>query len=219
MGSFVRKIVKALIYLLCYNFSLLIIASGIYLNVITLTIIILDQIVVFADIMIRPATPLEDADASTKMVGLLLLLHPFILAIIFYEQIFLTSVFLPSLDNTIISYIGITIYIVGGLVVLRSRIQLGRYGDGTTKLKNDHQLLTEGLYSHIRHPLYSGALLGRIGLGLSFRGYIATILFVLVNFIVFRKRMEIEEKSLISKFGADYEEYMKQTKRLFPYIY
>ena len=219
MGSLVRKIVKASIYLMYYNFGLLIFASGVYFNVITLTIITLDQIVVFADIIIRPATPLEDADASTKMVGLLLLLHPFILAIIFYEQLYLTSVFLPILNNPLISYMGIAIYIVGGLVVLRSRSQLGRYGDGTTKLKEDHQLLTEGLYNHIRHPLYSGAMLGRVGLGLSFRGYLGTTLFVLINFIVFRKRMEIEEKSLLSEFGAKYEEYMKRTKRLFPYIY
>ncbi|MFW9768412.1 MAG: methyltransferase family protein [Candidatus Thorarchaeota archaeon] len=215
----IRKIVKALMYLTYYNLPLLILASGIYLNIVNLTIIALDQIVVFADIMIRPATPLEDADTTTKLVGILLLLHPFFLIILFYENLFLTSIYLPILDVPVISYIGIIVYIVGGILVLRSRTQLGRYGDGTTKLKEDHQLLTEGIYNHIRHPLYAGGMIGRIGLGLSFRGYLGTILYILIYFLIFRKRMEIEEQSLLSEFGEEYEEYMKRTKRFFPYIY
>ncbi|MHA2068364.1 MAG: methyltransferase family protein [Candidatus Thorarchaeota archaeon] len=215
----IRKLVKALIYLTFYNICLLIFASGIYLNIITLTIIALDQIVAFADIMIRPATIREDIDTTTKFVGLLLLLHPFFLVMLFYENLFLTSILLLTLDTPVVSYLGIILYIVGGIVVLRSRIQLGRYGDGTAALKEDHKLLTEGIYNHIRHPLYSGGLIGRCGLGFSFRGYLGTIMFVLVYFIVFRKRMEIEEQSLVSEFGEEYEEYMKRTKRLFPYIY
>lgn len=214
-----RKFVKALIYLAYYNIGLLIFASGIYLNVITLTIIALDQIVVFADIMIRPATPREDIDTSTRLVGLLLLLHPFFLGIIFYDNLFVTSLFLVPLDTLVISYIGIITYIVGGIIVLRSRIHLGRYGDGTTELKENHTLLTKGFYNHIRHPLYSGAMVGRVGLGLTLRGYFGTILFVLIYLIVFRRRMEIEEQSLLSEFGDEYVEYMKRTKRLIPYIY
>lgn len=210
---------KALIYLIYYNICLLLLASGIYLNMITLTIITLDQIVALADVMIRPATPREDMDTTTRLVGLLFLLHPFFLSILFYENLFLTPILLPALDTPVISYIGIIVYFVGAIVVLRSRTQLGRYGDGIPGLKEDHHLLTEGIYDYIRHPLYSGGMLGRIGLGLSFRGYLGAIVFVLVYFIIFRKRMEIEEQSLISEFGEEYEEYMRRTKRLFPYIY
>lgn len=215
----VRKFLKALIYLAYYNICLLKFASGIYLNAITLTIIALDQIVAFADVMIRPATPREDIDTSTRLVGLLLLLHPFFIGIIFYDNLFITSLFLVPLDNLVMSYIGIITYIVGGIIVFWSRIHLGRYGDGTTELKENHKLLTNGFYNHIRHPLYSGAMIGRVGLGLTLRGYFGTIFFVLIFLIVFRKRMEIEEQSLISEFGDEYVEYMKRTKRLIPYIY
>ncbi|MFW9789490.1 MAG: methyltransferase family protein [Candidatus Thorarchaeota archaeon] len=214
-----EKIPKALIYLTYYNIPLFILASGIYLDIITLTIIALDQLVVFADIMIRPATRREDIDTTTRLVGLLLLLHPFILVILFYENLLLTPILFLALDTPVVSYIGIIVYIVGGILVLRSRIQLGRYGDGTPELKEDHHLLKEGIYNHIRHPLYSGGMIGRLGLGLAFRGYMGTVVYVLVYFGIFRKRMEIEEQSLKSKFGEEYEEYMKRTKRLFPYIY
>ncbi|MHA2301603.1 MAG: methyltransferase [Candidatus Thorarchaeota archaeon] len=219
VGVLIRKLVKALIYLTYYNICLLVFASGIYLNIITMIAIALDQIVVFADIMIRPATPIEDADITTRLVGLLLLAHPFFLGLLFYENLFLTSTLFTALNAPVISYIGIIVYIAGGILVLRSRIQLGRYGDGTPALKENHQLLTEGIYNHIRHPLYAGGMLGRCGLGLSFRGYLGTILFVLAYFVIFRKRMEIEEQLLITEFGDEYEKYMKRTKRLFPYIY
>ncbi|MFW9845899.1 MAG: methyltransferase family protein [Candidatus Thorarchaeota archaeon] len=215
----IRKLAKALIYLAYYNICLLLFASGIYLNIITLVIIALDQIVALADVMIRPSTPREDMDTTTRLVGLLFLLHPVFLGILFYENLFLTSILLPALDTPVISFIGIIIYIIGAIVVLRSRIQLGRYGDGTPALKEDHHLLTEGIYNHIRHPLYSGGMIGRIGLGLSFRGYLGAILYVLVYFLIFRKRMEIEEQSLMTLFGEEYEEYMKRTRRLIPYIY
>ncbi|MFW9921403.1 MAG: methyltransferase family protein [Candidatus Thorarchaeota archaeon] len=215
----IKKFVKALVYLTYYNICLLILANSIYLDLITLTIIVLDQLVAFADIMIRPSTPLEDADTTTKIVGILLLLHPFILGILFYENLFLTSIYLPTLDTQIISYIGIIVYMVGGAVVLTSRIRLGRYGDGTTAIKGDHQLLSDGIYKHIRHPLYSGALLGRVGIGLTFRSYFGMILFSAVYLWVFMKRMDIEEETLKVEIGKDYEEYMARTKRLIPHLY
>ena len=214
-----RKFVKALVYLAYYNIPILILAFDLYLQIIPLIIITLDQIVVFADIMIRPATPRRDLDTSTKLVGLLLLLHPFFIVLLFYENVLLTTNLFPILHSVLISYIGICIYIIGGIIVVRSRIQLGRYGDGTVKLKENHHLMTNGIYNYVRHPLYLGGFLGRLGMGLTFTAYFGMILFVSVYFIIFRMRMEIEEQSLIGEFGEEYEEYMKRTRRLFPYIY
>ena len=115
--------------------------------------------------------------------------------------------------------IGIVLYLMGAGITLTSRTQLGRYGDGTTAIKGDHQLLTNGFYRYIRHPLYSGAFLGRIGIGLAFRSFIGMIVFSAIYLGVFLKRMDIEEESLKAEFGDAYEDYMRRTKRLFPYLY
>ncbi len=215
----IRKIVRMSIYLAYYNICLLIFATDIYINIITLTLIVLDQLVAAADTLMRPTTPREDIERTTRMIGLLFLLHPFFLVFMFYDNLLVTSTLLVILNNPIISYIGIIVFVIGGLIVLLSRKQLGRYGDGTTALKGNHTLLTQGLYNYIRHPLYAGGMISRIGIGLSLRGYIGAIAFILSYFIVFRKRMDIEEESLVSEFGEEYEEYMKRTKRLFPYLY
>ena len=39
----------------------------------------------------------------------------------------------------------------------------------------------------------------------------------LIPYVIYR--IKIEEEMLIEKFGIDYLEYMKKTKKLIPYIY
>ena len=161
MAVTTRKLVRVLIFILYFNILLWVFANGIYFDVFTLTMIILDQIVYVADTLIRPATPREDVDRTTKIIVLLFLLHPFFLTFLFYEHILVTAIFLPILNSPVVAIGGIIIYLIGAGITLTSRRQLGRYGDGTPALKGDHQLLTTGFYKYIRHPLYSGALLGR----------------------------------------------------------
>ena len=219
MENVVRKALRVVIYLIYYNICLLLVASPVYLNFLTLIIVALDQFVFAADTLIKPVTPREKADFTTKIIGLLFILHPFLLALLFYDNLFLTSIYLMILDAPLISYIGIAIYISGALITLTSRIQLGRYGDGTIAIKDEHELLTNGVYQHVRNPLYFGALLGRLGLALAFRGYIIGFLMILGFLLVFSKRIEIEEKELEDEFGESFKSYKKRTKRLIPYLW
>lgn len=215
----VRKAVAVTVYLAYYNICILIIAPSMYSDIIVLMLLILDMFTYAADTLIRPFGEREKADWSSKLVGLLFILHPFLLIVMFNEHILLTSVYLVSVDHLLVSFIGLSIYIIGAMVALVSRIQLGRYGHGMIAIEENHQLLTSGLYNQVRHPLYAGGFLGRIGIGLTLRGYVTTFLYSLVFFIVFRARMKIEEELLLEEFGEEYEEYMQQTKRLIPYIY
>lgn len=219
MSGIGRKIVRVIIGLVYFNICLLLLAIGIYSDIFTLTLVIIDQIVYVTDTLIRPATPREGFDSTTKVIGLLFLLHPFILTLLFYENLLVTSIYLPFLNSPFVATTGIVIYLIGASITLTSRTQLGRYGDGTTMLKGDHHLLTKGIYKYIRHPLYSGALLGRVGIGLSFRSFIGMVLFSAIYFVIFKKRMDIEEETLKVEFGKGYEDYMEQTKRLIPFLY
>ncbi len=215
----VRKIRSILVGLAYYNICLLLIAADVYFNILTLLLIALDQLFFVADILIRPVTPREKADLSTKLIGLLFLLHPFLLALLFYENLYLTAIFLSFLNESIVTYIGFAIYMFGVVVTLTSRVQLGRYGSGIISIEDKHELLSTGMYRHIRNPLYSGALVGRIGIVLVFRGYILGFLMFLTYFLIFRKRIEIEEEMLESEFGEEYLSYKERTKRLIPYVW
>ncbi len=77
------------------------------------------------------------------------------------------------------------------------------------------KLLTEGIYSRIRHPRYVEALLGVLGYALIANYLGMYILFVLtvpaIYFIVV-----LEERELRDRFGSAYEEYSGRVPRFFP---
>ncbi len=91
-------------------------------------------------------------------------------------------------------------------------------GTGQLQIVKKHQLVKDGLYKHIRHPLYLGEILRNLGFVAIFSsGY--GILIVLLASTLLLFRIEIEEKMLMAVFGEEYKEYKKNTKRLIPYIY
>ncbi len=71
-------------------------------------------------------------------------------------------------------------------------------------------LVTKGIYSKIRHPMYIGIILFHIGLPLTANGFTALISTVIWGvFIVIWKHFE--EKNLERRFGEEYVEYKKKT--------
>jgi len=79
--------------------------------------------------------------------------------------------------------------------------------------------MKQGIYKYIRHPIYSGSIIGVLGFGLVFRALIVLIFCLFLYFIIFRQRMIYEEQILEDKFGQEYVTYKKKTKRLIPFIY
>ena len=91
---------------------------------------------------------------------------------------------------------------------------------GTSKLKvvKEHHLVKDGLYKHVRHPLYLGEILRNLGFVIIFSSVYGTSIVLLASTFLFF-RMDIEEKMLISAFSVEYIEYKRRTKKLIPYIY
>ena len=71
------------------------------------------------------------------------------------------------------------------------------------------------IYSVLRHPTYTGALL--IGLGGMFSTLtLYSVIFFIVYFAAFCVHIHfVEEKELIGRFGASYQEYMKKVPAFF----
>ena len=86
------------------------------------------------------------------------------------------------------------------------------------KIVEDQRLVTEGVYKHVRHPLYLGEMSRNLGFCLLFSSLYGFLLMVVSNLILLF-RIEIEEKMLVQEFGQEYEGYRKKTKKLIPYIY
>jgi protein-S-isoprenylcysteine O-methyltransferase Ste14 len=115
--------------------------------------------------------------------------------------------------------------VFGGLIRTKARIELKKRAGfrsffGTAKLQivEDQKLLTDGIYKHIRHPLYLGEILRNLGIA-TFFASIYGFLIILLSFFFLLVRIEIEEKMLLLAFGKNYLLYKKKTRKIFPYLY
>ena len=110
--------------------------------------------------------------------------------------------------------------LLGGIIIRWSAVlTLGKYFTGTVLIKNDHRLIRSGLYKHLRHPAYTGALVAHLGLGLSFSNWFSIVLSSAPYVMAALYRIHVEERALGEAFGDEYLNYSRSTKRLIPKIY
>ena len=121
--------------------------------------------------------------------------------------------------STLIYSLGLSIIIAGMILRISAILSLKKRFTTTISIQNDHSLKTDGLYSLIRHPSYTGSLISFAGLGISFGNWLSFITLMLPITVVFIYRISLEEKMLSAHFGKKYEEYKVKTKRLIPLIY
>jgi protein-S-isoprenylcysteine O-methyltransferase Ste14 len=126
---------------------------------------------------------------------------------------------LPLSINTIISYSGILIIIAGMILRFVSIMTLGRFFTVDVTIRTDHKIKKDGVYRLIRHPSYTGSLISFFGFGISLNNWISLFIITVPVIIAMLNRIKIEEKLLIEQFGEDYQEYMRESFRLIPWIY
>ena len=77
------------------------------------------------------------------------------------------------------------------------------------------KLLTDGIYSLIRHPRYAEVWLGLLAIAL-FTNYLAVYILVIVFIPVIYGVVLLEERELRERFGQEYESYCAEVPRFFP---
>lgn len=118
----------------------------------------------------------------------------------------------------IVNAVGLCVSLIGVSIRKLAKRTLGKYFSSGLKISKEHKLIKHGMYKHIRHPAYLGVLLFWIGFSLflgSLYGFF--LMFGLIPCYLYRIR--IEERMLMDKFGDEYREYMKNTKKIIPYVY
>ena len=98
-------------------------------------------------------------------------------------------------------YTGLTFFIIGVFLIIFSHVKIR--GQETDKL------VTTGIYSKIRHPMYLGFIIWIIGLPI-----FTNALFTLISAIIWIPQILYwkmsEERQLVKKY-KDYQEYKKKT--------
>ena len=102
------------------------------------------------------------------------------------------------------------------LLFWRSHADLGTNWSPSLEIRRDHRLITRGVYSRVRHPMYTSIWLWCLGQGLMLPNwFIAWAPLVCFSLMYFR-RIRREEQIMRDRFGAEYDAYVRVTGRLFP---
>jgi protein-S-isoprenylcysteine O-methyltransferase Ste14 len=123
-----------------------------------------------------------------------------------------------TLDGDTVRWLGVALFVAGGALRLWPVFVLGHRFSGLVAIQPGHTLVTNSVYSVIRHPSYLGLLINSLGWGLAFRSAVGVLLTAL-TIPPLLARIHAEEVMLRTEFGAEYDAYRARTSRLIPGLY
>ncbi|MFH0804793.1 MAG: isoprenylcysteine carboxylmethyltransferase family protein [Patescibacteria group bacterium] len=122
----------------------------------------------------------------------------------------------PWFETLII--LGSALLVVGCVVNVRGRFRLGQNWSNQVVIYRDHTLVTDGVYSLVRHPLYASTVWMFIGASLVYVNYLSLLatLIIFIPFMVYRAKQE--EAALRQEFSA-YATYQQKVGMFVPKIF
>ena len=161
-------------------------------------------------------TTVRTESAASRMVrGGSIILAILLLAIPKIEVPGLGFRFLPEGDWPFLA--GLILPMCGLGFSVWGRRRLGRNWSQEVTIKDDHLLITEGPFALVRHPIYTGLILGFAGTSVALgeiRGLIADALVFGVLLI----KLRLEERWLLEQFGEPYRRYCEKVSALIPFV-
>lgn len=113
---------------------------------------------------------------------------------------------------------GIALAALGVAFAIWARLILGSNWSGTVTVKADHTLVRRGPYRIVRHPIYTGILLGLLGTAVT-HGKVSSLLALPVCAFGFWLKSLMEERFMVEQFGEQYLQYRHQVRALVPYLF
>jgi protein-S-isoprenylcysteine O-methyltransferase Ste14 len=116
-------------------------------------------------------------------------------------------------------WVGTPVFAGAILLLWRSHADLGRNWSAMLKIRQEHSLITDGVYRHIRHPMYTAHLLWAIAQGLLLQNWLAGWAFLVISVPLYLVRVPKEEQMMLEHFGQEYRKYMSRTGRIIPRLW
>lgn len=152
---------------------------------------------------------------QSRTSRLLFLVGLVILAYVIFHAMPLAVRVLPNTLATQI--VGMVVCAVGIAIAIRARRVLGANWSGIVTLKEDHELIRRGPYRFVRHPIYSGVLLGAAGSIIALTPTLQGVAFFVVLAAGLKLKSLKEEEILGAQF-PEYAQYKREVKALIPFV-
>ena len=148
-----------------------------------------------------------------------LLLFLMVPAILVLPVLYLFTPVLAFADYSLplpVSALGAVMMIASLWLFWRSHVDLGDNWSVSLELSEGHQLISNGVYRSIRHPMYASIWLWAFAQGMLLQNWLAGWPVLPAFALMYFLRTPREEKLMIEQFGDQYREYMRKTGRLIP---
>ena len=153
-------------------------------------------------------------DALEKVLLVLVAVGNFILPVLY-----LFTPFLAFADYRLPGFVpwcGSATMLAALWLFWRSHSDLGLNWSAFLEMRKDHQLIRQGVYREIRHPMYVSIFLFGVAQALMLQNWVAG-LSGLVTFVpLYFVRTPREEQMMREWFGEEYQDYVRQTGRVIP---
>jgi protein-S-isoprenylcysteine O-methyltransferase Ste14 len=127
----------------------------------------------------------------------------------------LNARFLPQ---TMVAYwLGLLMVIFALAFAVWARVHLGRNWSGTVTVKENHELIRNGPYGIVRHPIYTGLLFAILGTAVAFGQWRGLLAFGFLT-AAFLLKLRREERFMSESFPNDYPRYRAEVPALIPFI-
>ncbi len=159
------------------------------------------------------AGPLAEKDKKQKII----MTFAFIIILAYVICSVLDHRFNWSSTPAVAVFIGNALIVLGFLIVFIV-FRENTYTASTIEVEKNQKVITTGLYSYIRHPMYSGSLIMLFGVPLALGSWLGLFLFVILVFgIIWRL---LEEEKYLEKNLSGYNAYRTKVRyRLIPYLW
>lgn len=132
-----------------------------------------------------------------------------------FKSGWLTARLIPAIPFW--ALLGAAITVAGVLFCIWARAILGRNWSGTVTIKKDHELILRGPYAFVRHPIYTGLLVGMLGTAIVF-GYVRCFVGAFICGFALWLKLQIEERFMLQQFGDQYTDYRQRVRALVPFV-
>ncbi len=117
-----------------------------------------------------------------------------------------------------VRWLGLVLFTAGAAILIIALHTLGKNYSVYVTIQEQHQLVQNGIYGTVRHPMYLGNLLSWPGASLVFRSWLVIPVFAFF-FLFAVLRGAQEDRVLAAEFGSAFDAYRRRTWRLVPYLY
>lgn len=119
------------------------------------------------------------------------------------------------LESVAVKYVGLALTLTSIFLIVAAQRQMGKSWRIGIDSENKTDLVTTGLYSRVRNPIFLGMLLTILGFFLIFPTYIMLGILI-VGYLLVNIQIRLEEEFLLSLHGETYAKFKKSSNRLLP---